>query len=66
MTSDELKAAREELGLSQDGLAKVMGLAGDRTVRKWELGERDIPGPVAVLIYVLLNCKPARKLIGLE
>jgi len=31
-----------------------------RTVRRWEAGERDIPGPVAVLVELLLQSAEAR------
>ena len=57
MTSAELRAAREHLGLSQRGLAIVlrMGKHGGRTVRRWELGEIDVPGPVAVAIGLMLE-----------
>lgn len=52
MTPEQLKAARQRLGLSQNQLAKDLRLGkdGGRTVRRWELAEREIPGPVEVLI----------------
>ncbi len=50
MTPAALKSARQSLGLSQDEFARAAGVASDRTVRRWEEGERDIPGPVAVLM----------------
>jgi len=49
MTPFELKSFREALSLSQAEFARAVGVESDRTVRKWEHGERDIPGPVAVL-----------------
>lgn len=49
MTPADLKSARKALGLSQAEFARAVGVASDRTVRKWEDGERDIPGPVAVI-----------------
>lgn len=50
MTPADLKTARQSLGLSQAEFARAVSVASDRTVRKWEDGERDIPGPVAVLM----------------
>ena len=53
MTPRELKAARHTLGLSAEGFARLVGAATGRTVRKWESGDRDIPGPVVKLLYLL-------------
>ncbi len=47
MTPTEFKTARRELGLSQNALAKRMGVTG-RTIRRWEAGDTQIPGPVIV------------------
>jgi len=54
-TPADLKAARHALGLSADGLARVVRVEDGRTVRRWEAGERDIPGPVTVLLEVAMN-----------
>ena len=61
MSPADLKAARRELGLSQAGLAALLRVQSDRTVRKWEAAERDIPGSAAVLIEVLLAVPEARR-----
>lgn len=60
MTPAQFKVIRETLGLSQAALALLlqMGADGGRTVRRWELGERSIPGPVAVLMR-LFSARPA-------
>ncbi len=52
MSPDQMKAARRRLGYTQAQLAKElrMGKDGARSIRRWELGEREIPGPVVVLI----------------
>ena len=62
MMPAELKQARAHLRLSQGALAKQLGLGskaqalnGARTVARWESGESRIPGPVAVLVKVLLQ-----------
>lgn len=57
MTPDQLKSARQRLNLSQGGLAAELRLGGDgaRTVRRWEHGERAIPGPVEVALEYMLS-----------
>ena len=57
MTPEALRAARAQLGLSAAGLAQALrlGKGGDRTVRRWEAGERSIPGPVEVAIEMMLE-----------
>ena len=59
MTPADLTAARKQLGLSQAGLAAAlrMGKHGGRTVRRWELGEIEVPGPVAVAVELMLAQK---------
>ena len=54
MTPTEFKAIRHSLGLSAQGLADALGLGASsgRTVRRWEAGGRDIPGPVRVLMLI--------------
>lgn len=61
MTPAELKSARHALGLSAEGFARVVGVESGRTVRRWEAGERDIPGPVKVLIRIALKLPAARR-----
>lgn len=65
MTPEELKAARRALGLSAEGFALWVGVSGNRTVRKWENGERDIPGPVQVLVKAVMESEAVRKHFGL-
>jgi DNA-binding transcriptional regulator YiaG len=50
MTPAQLKSARHALGLSAEGFARLVGVKSGRTVRRWESGERKIPGPVVRLI----------------
>ena len=54
-TPTELRAARHALGLSAEGLARMVRVESGRTVRRWESGEREIPGPVAALIETALS-----------
>jgi DNA-binding transcriptional regulator YiaG len=55
----ELRAARNTLGLSTNGLAEALrlGKGGGRTVRRWESGETPISGPASVAIELLLRQK---------
>mgnify|MGYP002784895517 CR=1 FL=1 len=57
MTGYDLKAARNQLGLGVDALARAMRLGSDggRTVRRWEEGERPVPGWAAFIIGLLLS-----------
>lgn len=59
MTGAELRQARLALGLSQDEFAQLVRVSSGRTVRKWEDGERQIPGPVTVLVALFLECADA-------
>ena len=53
MTPADLKAARKALGLSAEGFARLVGVQSGRTVRRWERGDRDIPGTVERLLEAL-------------
>ena len=61
MTPREMRDAQEALRLSRDEFTVMLGVATPRTVRRWEEGEKDIPGPVVVLLDLLLNCPEARR-----
>jgi len=55
MTPNEFKAIRRALGLSVKRTASLLGVASERTVRRWEQGDREIPGPAIVLMRLLQN-----------
>lgn len=59
MNSEQLRQARGLLRLTQAQLAIEVGVKPgkhmDRTVRRWERGERKVPGSVAVLVEMLLR-----------
>ena len=65
MTPEELKSARHALGLSAEGFASWVNVQSGRTVRKWEAGDRDIPGPVAVLVKAAMKSQAVRDYFGL-
>lgn len=55
MTPEQFKAARRALGYSQQSLADEWGMGqnGDRTIRRWESGERPL-NPVAAYAIQLM------------
>jgi transcriptional regulator with XRE-family HTH domain len=63
-TPADLKAARHALGLSADGLARMVRVEDGRTVRRWEAGEREIPGPVTVLMEIAMGYLARKELIS--
>lgn len=54
MTPTELKTARERMGISQEGLAKIIGIH-PRTLRRYETGYYLIPKTVALLVGYLIK-----------
>ena len=66
MTADELHEAHRKLGLSANGAAQLFMVSDGRTVRRWWSGERDIPGPVAVLTQALVESKAVRNFFCLQ
>ena len=55
MTPTEFKDARNELGLSANKMAQALGLADGRTVRRYEAGDRPIPGPVIIALGYMIR-----------
>lgn len=53
MTPDEFKAARLAAGLPTQQAAADALESDLRTVRRWENGERSIPGPVRVALRLM-------------
>ena len=53
LTPAEFRKIRNSLGLSTRRMGLMLGLKPKepgRTVRRWEAGDRDIPGPAMVLM----------------
>lgn len=61
MTGEEMRTARKQLGLTQNGLAALLGVSDGRVVRRWEGGERDVPGPVVVLLGAIMASRAVRR-----
>jgi transcriptional regulator with XRE-family HTH domain len=61
---EALKAARHALGLSADGLARMLRVDDGRSIRRWEAGESAIPGPVTVVMETAMNYLAKRAMIA--
>lgn len=61
MTAKQLSVARRRLGMTQAELANALRVGHDRTVRRWELGQIPVPGPVEVLIQLWLEQQSEKK-----
>lgn len=57
MTPEQFKAARRALCYSQQALADEWGMGdnGDRTIRRWESGERPLNPVAAYAIQLMLD-----------
>lgn len=53
MTHTEVQAIRKRAGLSQTGLAALLRITDQRTVRRWETGEVPISGPASIILEML-------------
>lgn len=56
VTPEELRTARQSFGLSQEALAKLMGISPN-TVARWERGERPIHQGQVRLAFKVLRLK---------
>jgi hypothetical protein len=65
-TPEALKNARAVLGLSADALARIVRVEDGRTVRRWEAGEREIPGPVIVILETAIGYLDDIKMIDTQ
>jgi len=54
MTSEEFKATRDRLNLTQAGLADKIGLS-ERSIRYYEQGGRPVPATVSILLKTFLR-----------
>jgi transcriptional regulator with XRE-family HTH domain len=54
MTPEQFKGGRVALGLTQAALGAFLGVSM-RQVRRYETGESVIPGPLAILIDILID-----------
>jgi transcriptional regulator with XRE-family HTH domain len=61
---EALRAARQALGLSADGLARMLRVEDGRSVRRWEAGDNAIPGPVTVILEAAMSYLNKRAMIS--
>ena len=54
MTPKQFKEARNKLSLSQAQMAIALRLNSSRAVRAYELGEREISGPISKLMEIFV------------
>ena len=60
MTPAELKSIRHSLGLSTSGCARMLRLKSPRTIRKWEAGDTEIPGPAEIVLELVRDMPAVR------
>jgi len=70
MTPEEIKAAREKLGLTQAEFAKAFQVS-PRAIRGWEHGERNgrphaIPPVIALLVKFAMKHATIRRELGIK
>lgn len=56
---ERIKERREELGMTQEELAKTLGYRSRSSINKMEVGERDIPRKMIVDISKVLRVSPS-------
>ena len=64
MSKDEIRAARQALGLSCEKFAQVVGVASGRTIRRWESGELRPRKTAAILIRRLVADAEYSRIVG--
>jgi DNA-binding transcriptional regulator YiaG len=64
----DIAAARRKLGLSIEGLRILLRLGENsgKTIRRWQSGEQDVPGPVEAYLELLLRSPEARQAAGVD
>lgn len=53
MDAKQVKQIRRDAGLSTRQLARLMRITDDRTVLRWEAGERPVTGPATILLELI-------------
>jgi len=61
VNSETVRAIRKQAGLSQTGLAALLGISDIRTIRRWETGDCKVSGPASIVLEMLSSGElPAR------
>lgn len=53
MTHTEVQSIRKRAGLTQSGLAALLRITDQRTVRRWETGDIPVSGPASIILEML-------------
>lgn len=53
MTPAELKAIRKRYGLTIRGLADLLRIRDEKTIRRWESGEVPVSGPASIVLELM-------------
>lgn len=53
MTPTELKAIRKRYGLTIRGLADLLRIRDEKTIRRWESGEVPVSGPASIVLELM-------------
>jgi len=53
LTPGEIIAIRKRACLSQTGLAHLLRISDERTIRRWETGDVPISGPASIILELL-------------
>lgn len=53
MTNKEVQSIRKRAGLTQSGLAALLRITDQRTVRRWETGDIPVSGPASIVMELL-------------
>ncbi len=53
MKPTEVQSIRKQAGLSQTGLAALLGISDIRTIRRWETGDCKVSGPASIVLEML-------------
>lgn len=65
MTCAELRAALDELGITQADFARAVGIT-PRAVTHWVAGTRHIPGPIDAFLRVVRLMPPSARFLALN
>lgn len=53
MTPADFRRIRKAAGLTIAGLARVLRVSDEKTIRRYEAGERALSGPVAIIMEMM-------------
>lgn len=53
MTPSEIKAIRKRYGLTIRGLAALLRIRDEKTIRRWEKGEVPVSGPASIVLELM-------------